>query len=476
MDTLELLVTGANRFLWGSAIIFVLLLAGVIFTVALRFIQFRHFFHTFGVMKNSFKSDGGVSSFGAYCTSLAARVGTANIAGVALAISLGGPGAVFWMWITAILGMATAFMESTLAQAYKVKNVDGTFRGGPAFYIERGLGSRVAGIIFSVALMVSFGFVFNAVQSNSMAVALDEVGWGSTWITAVVLVVVTSLIIFGGIRRIATFAEFVVPIMAVAYLLVAGYTVVANIGALPSVVATIFKEAFNFDSALGGGLGFVIMTGVKRGLFSNEAGVGSAPNAAATADVKHPAVQGYVQMLGVFTDTILICTCTAAMILMSPEFTGGSAASGVHLTQGALSSVVGAWGSHFIAVALIFFAFTSIVANYYYGETAIAFFTGKIWVLNLYRVFVLCMIVFGCVQEAALVWEMGDLFMGVMAVFNLVALVLLARIGLKITRDYNKQLHDGKEPVFDPSNFPELAKNLDHEAWPPLAAVDADAE
>ncbi len=473
MDTLELLVTGANSFLWGYVLIGVLLLAGVVFTVATRFIQIRHFFHTFGVMRNSFKSDGGVSSFGAYCTSLAARVGTANIAGVAIAITAGGPGAIFWMWVTAVLGMATAFIESTLAQAYKIKNPDGTFRGGPAFYIERGLGSRRAGILFSLCLMVSFGFIFNAVQSNSMAVALDEVGWGRTWITAIVLVVVTSLIIFGGIRRIATFAELVVPIMAIAYLGVASYTVLSHIDALPSILALIFREAFNFDSALGGGLGFAIMTGVRRGLFSNEAGVGSAPNAAATADVKHPAMQGYVQMLGVFTDTVVICTCTAAMILMSPQFVMGTDATGVHLTQLALSSAVGDWGSFFIAVALIFFAFTSIVANYYYGETAIAFFTDSRWALQLYRFVVLAMIVFGCLQEAALVWEMGDLFMGVMAAFNLGALVLLARIGLKIMRDYNRQLHEGKkEPTFDPSNFPELAKGIDHAAWPPLAPQD----
>ena len=368
MDTLIAMI---NDLMWGAVLIYLLIGVGIFFTFRLGFIQIRHFGHMFSVLRNSRKSDSaGISSFQALCTSLAARVGTGNLAGVAVAIYLGGPGAVFWMWLIAFIGMATAFVESTLAQLYKVKDEDGNYRGGPAYYMERGLGMRWMGVVFSLCLLLAFGLVFNAVQANSISLAMNVAFGIPDWVSGLALVVLSGLIIFGGIRGIARFAELVVPFMALAYILMALFVVAMNISELPGVLALIIKSAFGIEQAGSGAMGYAIsqamINGIKRGLFSNEAGMGSAPNAAATATPypPHPASQGYVQMLGVFLDTIVICTCTAAIILMSGQFEPGSGVTGVELTQRALSSQVGGGGNIFIAAAIFFFAFTSIVANY----------------------------------------------------------------------------------------------------------------
>ncbi|RAH19175.1 alanine/glycine:cation symporter family protein, partial [Vibrio vulnificus] len=374
------LINLMNDLLWGSILVYLLVGVGIYFTVRLGFIQFRHFGHMFSVLKNSRKSDNaGISSFQALCTSLAARVGTGNMAGVAVALTAGGPGAIFWMWLIAMLGMATSFAESTLAQLYKTKDDDGNYRGGPAYYMEKGLGMRWMGVLFSIFLIIAFGLVFNAVQANSIANAMQNAfGWENAYV-GVVIVVLSGVIIFGGIKRIARTAELIVPVMALAYLALALFVMFSNLEKLPDVLMLIFKSAFGLQEAAAGGLGYAIaqamINGIKRGLFSNEAGMGSAPNAAASATPypPHPASQGYVQMLGVFMDTIVICSATVAIILMSGEYVPHGEITGIELTQLALSSQVGSWGSIFVAVAIFFFAFTSIIANYSYAETNLVF-------------------------------------------------------------------------------------------------------
>ena len=463
-------VDAANGLLWGSLLIWLLLGAGVVFTLLSRFIQLRHFAHTFGVMKRSFRREhGGISSFEAYATSLAARVGTGNLAGVAVALELGGPGAVFWMWVTALLGMATSFFESTLAQVFKIDNGDGTYRGGPAYYMQLGLGRRWMGVLFSVFLIMAYGLAFNGVQSNSMAGAVREAaGIDPLW-TGLATAVLAGLVIFGGIRRISRVAEIVVPFMAVAYLAVALWLVASHADRLPAVLDLVIDGAFGLEQAGSGALGYAVaqavMNGVKRGLFSNEAGTGSAPNAAATADVRHPAAQGYVQMLGVFTDTIVICTCTAAIILVSGEFQPGGGVTGMALTQAAMSALVGDWGAAFMAVALLFFAFTSIMANYYYGETSIRFIHPGSWLVTAYRFAVLGVVIVGSGVNLPLIWSIADLAMGLMTLVNLVAVLLLSGVVLTIMRDYNAQLGHGVEPVFEPGRFPGLAPRLAPGVW-----------
>jgi AGCS family alanine or glycine:cation symporter len=469
MDTFAALIDWLNGILWGWLLIYVLIGAGIWFTLRSGLVQVRHFGHMFGVMAQSFRTEhGGISSFGAYCTSLAARVGTGNIAGVAVAIQLGGPGAVFWMWVTAIVGMATAFAEASLAQLFKIQDEDGTYRGGPAYYMERGLGRRWMGILFSIALIFAFGFAFNAVQTNSIGGAMAQAFGITRWLTGVVVVAITAFIIFGGIRRIVTFAEIVVPLMAVGYLLVALWVVFTNLDRVPGVLALVVENAFGFGEAAAGVVGYgvaqAMINGIKRGLFSNEAGMGSAPNAAATADIPHPVQQGYVQMLGVLTDTLVICSCTAFIVLLAgTSFDPGL--DGVALTQAALVAEVGAWGAPFIAIALLFFAFTSIVANYYYGETSLLYIFQSHAALLPYRLLVLVMVMTGAVAETPLVWAAADVAMGLMALINLTAIILLSGLVVKILRDYEEQRHHGVEPRFDKSRYPELAGKLADGVW-----------
>ncbi|MEH6452812.1 MAG: sodium:alanine symporter family protein [Psychromonas sp.] len=458
-----------NGVLWGQILVYLLVGTGLFFTVRLGFIQFRHFLHTFTVMRGSRKMDSeGISSFQALSTSLAARVGTGNLVGVAAAITVGGPGAIFWMWAIAILGMATSFAESTLAQAYKVHDDDGNFRGGPAYYMERGLNARWMGCLFSIFLIIAFGLVFNAMQANSIAAALNEAFGFNKVIVGVVLVIVSASVIFTGIRGIAKVAEKIVPIMALAYLLVALVVVVINIAEIPAVITLIIKSAFGWKEATGGAFGAMVMIGIQRGLFSNEAGMGSAANAAATASPypAHPASQGYVQMLGVFIDTIVICTATASIILLSGGLEATDGMGGIEITQRALSSQVGDWGSAFVAIALMFFAFTSIIANYSYAETNLIFLQHKHTNgLRVLRIAVLGMVMFGTMQTIDVIWALADVSMALMAIVNLVAILLLSNEVVKLAQDYNRQLKEGKSPTFDRTVLPELDKKIEPGIW-----------
>ena len=468
------LINLMNDLLWGSILVYLLVGVGIYFTVRLGFIQFRHFGHMFSVLKNSRKADkAGISSFQALCTSLAARVGTGNMAGVAVALTAGGPGAIFWMWLIAMLGMATSFAESTLAQLYKTKDDDGNYRGGPAYYMEKGLGMRWMGVLFSIFLIIAFGLVFNAVQANSIANAMSNAfGWDDLYV-GIAVVALSAVVIFGGIKRIAKVAELIVPVMALAYLVLAMFVMLSNLEKLPDVLMLIFKSAFGLQEAAAGGLGYAIaqamINGIKRGLFSNEAGMGSAPNAAASATPypPHPASQGYVQMLGVFMDTIVICSATVAIILMSGEYVGqATEVTGIELTQRALSSQVGDWGGIFVAVAIFFFAFTSIIANYSYAETNLIFLEHNHKAgLGIFRIVVLGMVMFGALASLPVVWSLADVSMGLMAIVNLVAIILLSGIVIKLAKDYNRQLSEGKVPTFDPNDFPELKSQLEEGIW-----------
>jgi AGCS family alanine or glycine:cation symporter len=464
-----------NTVFWGYVLIYGLLAVGIFFTIRLRFQQILRFGEMFRVVTSAPATDKeGISPFQALCTSLASRVGTGNIAGVAVALTLGGPGAIFWMWMVALVGMATAYAESTLAQLYKVHDREGdtgVYRGGPAFYIARGLGMPWLGGVFSVCLILSFGLVFNAVQANSIADAMVGAFGVPKLTTGVVLAGLTAVVIFGGIRKIATVAEYVVPFMAGAYLLLALVVLALNIGEVPAMFGHIIANAFGFAEAAGGVAGGVVaamLNGVKRGLFSNEAGMGSAPNiaAAATPVPHHPSSQGFVQALGVFIDTLVICSCTALMILLSGAYTPGSELTGTQLTQAALADHIGWIGPYFIAVAIFFFAFTSIIGNYAYSEMAMAFLgIGNTAGLMVLRFVVLAMVIWGALQAVTTVFNAADASMGLMATINLIAIVALSGTVVKLTRDYFRQRSEGREPTFDLGEYPELGSGVDRSIW-----------
>lgn len=468
------LINFINNVLWRSVLIYLLLGTGIYFTLRTRFIQIRHFRHMFSLLKNSTKSDSaGISSFQALCTSLAARVGSGNLTGVAIALTAGGPGAIFWMWVVALIGMATSFIESTLAQLYKTKDDQGNYRGGPAYYMEKGLGMRWMGILFSIFLLIAFGLVFNAVQANSIAMASAVAFNFDPLYVGIALTLLSGLVIFGGIRSIARVAEKVVPLMATIYLLLAFWIIGHNITQMPAILALIVKSAFGLQEAAAGAVGYGIaqaMTqGVQRGLFSNEAGMGSAPNVAASATPypPHPASQGYMQMFGVFIDTIVICSATAAIILASGalEQSAGNI-SGIDLTQRAMAYALGSWGPAFIAVAIFFFAFTSIIANYAYAENNLIFLERNHPAgLMLFRCVALSMVMYGSLAELPVVWKMADIAMALMAITNLTAILLLSGVALKVAKDYHYQRTLGKIPSFDASRFPELAPQLEPGIW-----------
>ncbi|PVZ88938.1 sodium:alanine symporter family protein [Serratia sp. S1B] len=468
------LINFINNILWGSVLIYLLLGTGIYFTLRTRFIQIRHFRHMFSLLKNSTKSDSaGISSFQALCTSLAARVGSGNLTGVAIALTAGGPGAIFWMWMVALIGMATSFIESTLAQLYKTKDDQGNYRGGPAYYMEKGLGMRWMGVLFSIFLLIAFGLVFNAVQANSIAMAGAVAFNFKPLYVGIALTLLSGLVIFGGIRSIARVAEKVVPLMATVYLLLAFWIIGENITQMPAILALIVKSAFGLQEAAAGVVGYGVaqaMTqGVQRGLFSNEAGMGSAPNVAASATPypHHPASQGYMQMFGVFIDTIVICSATAAIILASGALDQSATnISGIDLTQRAMANTLGSWGPAFIAVAIFFFAFTSIIANYAYAENNLIFLERNHPAgLMLFRCVALSMVMYGSLAELPVVWKMADIAMALMAITNLTAILLLSGIALKITKDYNYQRAMGKIPSFDASHYPELASQLEPGIW-----------
>ncbi|MBZ0335590.1 alanine/glycine:cation symporter family protein [Marinobacter sp. AL4B] len=461
-----------NSIIWGYVLVYGLLAVGIFFTVRLGFLQFRHFGEMVRAIRGSRESDvHGISPFQALCTSLASRVGTGNLAGVAVALYLGGAGAIFWMWMVALVGMATGYAESTLAQLYKVRDGKGQYRGGPAVYIAKGLNAPWAAAIFAVCLIISFGLVFNAVQANSIADAMQGAFGAPKLGVGVVIAACAGVVIFGGLRKIVRFAEFVVPFMAGAYVLLALGVMAMNITEVPGILALIVKSAFGLEEAAGGAVGSVtaaMLNGIKRGLFSNEAGMGSAPNIAATATPAphHPSSQGLVQAFGVFVDTIVVCTATAIMILLAGVLEPGSGVTGTQLTQQAMEVHLGEFGSYFIAVAILFFAFTSIVANYTYAENALVYLKGGNTLgLTILRLAALGMVIWGGYEAVVTVFNAADASMGLMAVINLIAIVLLSGTVIKLTKDYLAQRKEGVVPQFKSADYPELDEKIDSTIW-----------
>lgn len=459
-----------NTIFWGYILIYGLLAIGIYFTIRLGFIQFRYFAEMWRCVLGSGEADrDGITPFQALTVSLASRVGTGNIAGVAVALTLGGPGAIFWMWIVALVGMATAYAESTLAQLYKIHGPDGMYRGGPAYYISRGLKQPWLAAVFSVALILSFGLIFNAVQANSIAEAVEGAFGINKALVGLVVAGLSGVIIFGGIPQIARVAEKVVPLMAGLYLLAAIIVMIMNITEVPGILIGIVKSAFGLQEAVGGVAGGVIaaaMNGIKRGLFSNEAGMGSAPNIAAVAvpNPHHPSSQGFVQALGVFIDTLLVCTATAVLILLA-DVMPSQELTGVALTQAALADHFGSFGFIFVAVAIFFFAFTSIIGNYSYAENAVIYLGGGKSGVMVLRVAALAMVIWGAIQSVATVFNFADASMGLMATINLIAIVLLSGTVSYVTRDYLRQRRAGQRPMFHIDAHPEIAPGVNHDIW-----------
>lgn len=455
-----------NDILWTYILIALLLGCAVWFSVKTHFVQFRMIKEMVRLLADSAGKGGDkekhISSFQAFAISIASRVGTGNLAGVATAIAVGGPGAIFWMWVIALFGASSSFVESTLAQLYKIKGKD-SFIGGPAYYMRKGLKQPWMGALFAILITITFGFAFNSVQSNTLCAAFEGAFGFDHAIVGSVITAFTLIIIFGGVQRIAKVSSIIVPVMALGYIALALIIVLLNIKELPAVIELIVSHAFGWEQALGGGVGMALMQGIKRGLFSNEAGMGSAPNVAATAHVTHPVKQGLIQTLGVFTDTLIICTCTAFIILFSGAPLDGST-NGVQLTQHALTNEIGSAGSIFIAVALFFFAFSSILGNYYYGEANIRYLTGRKWILNTYRILVGGMVLFGALATLDVAWSLADITMGLMALCNLIAISLLGKYAFKLLEDYRTQKHNGiKDPVFTKDRLKEIEKDL--ECW-----------
>ena len=451
MEKLTLITDNISNFLYTYILIILLIAAGLYFTFRTKFVQIT-------LLKDGFKQllakkdgkEGGISSFQSLMISTASRVGTGNIAGVAVAITIGGPGAVFWMWLIALIGAASAFVESTLAQVYKEKDGD-SFRGGPAYYIEKALKARWLGIIFAILLILCFAFGFNALQSFNIADSLKPflpTGIDSTTINFMIgatLAVLTGLIIFGGIHRIGVISSVVVPIMAALYIALGLFVIVKNISMVPGVIGDIFSQAFSFQAGAGGAAGAAIMYGVKRGLFSNEAGMGSSPNAAAVADVSHPVKQGLAQVISVFIDTLLICTATAVFILLAKDATG----EGIGRVQSAFQLEFGHVGIFFITAAILLFAFTSIIGNYSYAESNFKFvFENNKLGLIIFRLSCLVPLVLGAMSNLQLAWNLADILMGLMALVNITAIVLLGKVAFKCLDDYRTQKREGKDPVF----------------------------
>lgn len=466
MEILNGWISGINDILWSYVLIIMLLGCAVWFTVKTRFVQFRMIREMVRLLGDSAgKGKNGekhISSFQAFAVSLASRVGTGNLAGVATAIAIGGPGAVFWMWIIALLGASSAFVESTLAQLYKIKGKD-SFIGGPAYYMRNGLGLQWMGVLFAVLISITFGFAFNSVQSNTICAAWEGAFGIDHALIGGILTLFTLLIIFGGIHRIARVSGIIVPVMALGYIALALGIVLFNIQKLPAVLELIVGNAFGWEQVAGGSMGAALMQGIKRGLFSNEAGMGSAPNVAATAHVTHPVKQGLIQTLGVFTDTLIICTCTAFIILFSGAPLDGSL-NGIQLTQEALHNEVGNTGRIFVAIAILLFAFSSIIGNYYYGEANIRFITARKDVLIVYRLLVGAMVMFGALASLDLAWSLADVMMAFMTICNLIAISLLSRQAFLLLNDYVAQKRQGiKSPVFTKERIPELKDKA--ECW-----------
>jgi len=460
------MIAVVNDWLWNYVLIAVLLTMGTFFTLSSRGVQFRYFGKMFGVLKGAFHHEQGhLTSFQALVVSVAGRVGSGNIAGVAVAITLGGPGAIFWMWLIGLMGMATSCIECSLAQLFKRAEPDGSYRGGPAFYIKHGLKNTKLAAVYSVLLLITFGLAFPALQSFVVASSMQSSFGFSTVTSGLVLTLCVGFVVFGGIKRIASVSEIIVPLMAVGYFALAVYILAMHLADLPGIIALIVKSAFGLDSAIGGGIGAAILQGVRRGLFSNEAGLGSAPNVAAVAYVKHPVQQGIVQAFSVFIDTLVLCTATAAMILLSDAYVpGADGVEGVALTQRAVAEQVGAWGETYVSIALILFAFSSIIYNYYLGENSLDYFSEENQRLfTVFRVALLGLVFWGSSQDLGTIFGFADLTMGLLAVVNLLGLALLAPIARRLLRDYDNQLAAGKEPRFDVEQWRDL--DIDAKAW-----------
>ncbi|HMT49147.1 sodium:alanine symporter family protein [uncultured Dietzia sp.] len=457
-------IVSVNDVYWYG-VIALLVGAGLYFSVTTLIVQIRMFpemLKTIVEKPSDIEEDKkGISAFRAFTISAASRVGTGNVAGVAIAITVGGPGAVFWMWLLAIIGGATAFIESTLAQLYKVKGRD-SYVGGPAYYIRDGLGWKPVAVLFAVIITVTYGFVFNAVQANSIAQSVRNQfsleGFAPGLIIGLVLALVVGVVIFGGIRRLSAVTEIIVPVMAVAYIIVALVVVALNISEVPGMISLIVGHALGFREVAGAAVGAAIMQGMRRGLFSNEAGMGSVPNAAATASVSHPVKQGLVQALGVYFDTIVVCSATAFIILLAnPEFGGDR--EGITLTQNSLAASVGDWGVPFLTVVIFFLAFSSILGNSYYGEANITFLRGNPASLLTFRLLVILAVLGGSLGSVDLIWNLADLFMGVMATINLIAIIPLGGLAVALLQHYLQQKAKGHNPVFHRDDLPR-ARNV----------------
>lgn len=465
-----------NEILWGSIMIYLLMGAGIWFTFRSSFLPFRYIRKFGRSLKNSVTPQpGGLTSFQALCTSLAARVGSGNLAGVALAISAGGPGAVFWMWMTAIIGMATSFAECSLAQLYKEKDKDGQFRGGPAWYMARGLGMRWMGVLFSLFLLVAYGLIFNSVQANSLAHALHYAFACPEWISGAVLAFLTLITMSVGLKGVARLMQWLVPVMALMWVAASLFVTALNIEQVPDVISGIFNSAFGWREAASGALGYTLSqaltAGFQRGMFSNEAGMGSTPNAAAAAASwpPHPAAQGIVQMIGVFIDTIIICSASAMIVLLAGPIQHPSGSVGIQLVQQALVNLAGDWGAGFVSLIVGLFAFSSITVNYLYAQNNLIFLKlDSRQTRNLLRAGVITMIMMGALLSMPLVWQLADVIMALMAITNLTAILLLSPVVTIIARDYLRQRKLGIKPLFDPTRYPEIEAQIAPGSWDDL--------
>ena len=444
-----------NDWMYTYLLLFLLVGTGIYFTIRTRCVQLRFLKESFHVLKEKGKEENGkkqVSSFQALMISTASRVGTGNIAGIATAIAAGGAGAVFWMWLMAIIGGASAFIESTLAQVYKVKDKE-DFRGGPSYYMEKALGKRSVGVLFAILLIICFAYGFNGLQSFNMSSSLEYYipGYGDTIypvIVGAVLAIGTAIVIFGGVHRIGFITSVLVPIMAGSYLLIGLYTIIVNISELPYIFSMILSQAFDFQAFAGGMAGSAVVIGIKRGLFSNEAGMGSAPNASASASVSHPAKQGMVQVLSVFIDTLLICSATAMMLLLSGVEGKTGVLDGIPFVQKAVSANVGNWGIHFITLSIFAFAFSSLIGNYYYAESNILFIKNNKKLLFVFRITCILAVFFGAQADFSMMWNIADITMGCMATVNIIVILILGNKAIRVLKDYEKQKKEGKDPVF----------------------------
>ena len=469
MDFLNSIIGQINTVLWSYVLIALLILSGLFYTLRTGFAQGRLLGDMVALITGKLSSlkdgekkvAGQVTGFQAFCIAVASHVGTGNLAGVAIAVVVGGPGALFWMWIIALLGGATSMIENTLAQTYKVKQADGGFRGGPSYYMEKALGQKTLGYIFSVIVILTFAFIFNTVQANTIAQAFETSFNFSSVTSGIILAVLTALIIFGGLNRIANVVSLMVPVMAIGYVLVALFVLAVNITHIPRLFMDIIEAAFGLKQAVGGAIGVAMLQGIKRGLYSNEAGMGSAPNAAATSNVSHPVKQGLLQAFGVFVDTILICSATGFIVLLYPDF-ATTAKEGIQVTQDALAYSIGNWGKDFITLCIFLFAFSSLVGNYYYGEANLEFLTKSKTSMLIFRILTVACVFLGSVAKLAFVWNIADVSMGIMALMNIVVIAILSPKAVAIIRDYIRQRKEGKNPVFKAKDIPGLENT---ECW-----------